>query len=231
MMEIKICGLTRVKEALACARLGAAAIGLVFYPKSPRHVTLAQAREITRELPRETEAVGVFVDETFSAVMHAAQVCRLSAAQLHGRESPYLVASLLAEGLKVIKTLFLSRAPSVSDSIVYAPTAFLVECGRGSLPGGNALAWDWESAASAGRSRPLILAGGLTPENVPRAIAAAHPDAVDVSSGVEAEPGRKDLRKVEAYIAAVCGIQSDLKERRIFSRGSWIHARRKSQEA
>jgi phosphoribosylanthranilate isomerase len=217
MIEIKICGLTRVEEAIGCARLGAAAIGFVFYPKSPRHVTLAQAKEITRELPAATETVGVFVDEKFSTVMHTAGACRLSAVQLHGRESPHLIASLLAEGLKVIKTLFLSRAPLISESIVYAPGAFLVECGKGTLPGGNALTWSWESAASFERSRPLILAGGLSPQNVERAISAAHPDVVDVSSGVEAEPGRKDLRKVAAFIAAVGGIQGDLKERRFFS--------------
>jgi phosphoribosylanthranilate isomerase len=127
----------------------------------------------------------------------------LTAIQLHGDEPPDLVDRLLMEELLVIKAVFAGRAPGFADASRYAASAFLVECGKGPLPGGNARAWNWGEAAPIGERHPLILAGGLTPQNASQAVRAASPDAIDVSSGVEAGPGRKDLRKVEQLIAAV----------------------------
>lgn len=202
-IQVKICGLTRVDEAEACARAGANAIGCVFYPRSPRCVGPAVAADICRALPPEVACVGVFVDEPFDAIMRTTAHAGLTAVQLHGNEPAELVGRLRREGLFVIKALFAERAPGLDAAAGLPASAFLVECGRGPLPGGNASAWDWTRAAAFGERYPLILAGGLSPHNAARAVRAVRPDAVDVSSGVEASPGRKDILKVARLIAAV----------------------------
>jgi phosphoribosylanthranilate isomerase len=202
-VQVKICGLTRVDEALACAEAGAAAVGCVFYSGSRRNVNTAIAAEIRRALPSPTACVGVFVDESFKNIMRIVGRTGISAVQFHGGETPELVDRLLREGLFVIKALFAGRAPGFADAARYAASAFLAECGKGPLPGGNAQAWDWGGAEPLARLRPVILAGGLTPDNAALAVRAAAPDAVDVSSGVESSPGRKDIRRVQKFIAAV----------------------------
>jgi phosphoribosylanthranilate isomerase len=202
-VQIKVCGLTDADNAAACADLGVDAIGLVFYSRSPRFVTDARASEIAGAVAGRTALVGVFVDEPLKAVVDQAKRCSLTAVQLHGRESPELVRQLRKSGLGVIKALFHKRAPFIEEAPRYDPSAFLLECGRGKLPGGNARTWNWALATEFGSSRPLILAGGLDPENVAQALALARPAAVDVSSGVESAPGVKDLRKVEAFVAEV----------------------------
>jgi phosphoribosylanthranilate isomerase len=213
-VQVKVCGLRRVDEAVACAEAGAAAVGCVFYVKSPRCVSAATAREIRRALPPEVACVGVFVDETFDGIMALAAHTGFTAVQLHGGEAPEVVELLRREGLFVIKALFADRSPGLEATSRFAASAFLVECGQGPLPGGNAHAWEWGRAAALGQRHPLILAGGLTPENAAQAVRAALPDAVDVSSGVEAGPGRKDIRKVEQFIAAVATAGA---RRRIFA--------------
>jgi phosphoribosylanthranilate isomerase len=161
------------------------------------------ARDIRRALPDEVACVGVFVNSLFEEIMGICNQARLTAVQLHGIEPPDLVARLRREGLFVIKALFHGKAPGIEEGPRYPASAFIVECGGGAQPGGNALAWEWSEAGPFGRRHPLILAGGLTPENAAQAVRAALPDAVDVSSGVEASPGRKDIRKVEQLISAV----------------------------
>ncbi len=214
--QIKVCGFTNVEEMITCASLGADAVGFVFYPKSPRNVTEDQAREMALAVPPDVTPVGVFVNETFSAIMRKVERCFLRAVQLHGRESPGLVSRLQKERLPVIKALFSEGSPSFKDVSNYAASAYLVECGKGLLPGGNALIWDWKEAKRLGDAYPRILAGGLTPENVYDAVTAGEPDAVDVCSGVESAPGRKNLEKVKAFIDAVsrCDLRKNL--RRIF---------------
>jgi phosphoribosylanthranilate isomerase len=202
-VQVKICGLTRVDEAVACARAGARAIGCVFYPKSPRCVSAAVAAEIRAALPPEVACVGVFVNESFDAIMSIMAATSFTVVQLHGSEPPELVSRLRREGLFVIKALFADRAPGFEQVQRYPASAFLVECGQGPLPGGNAYVWEWGRAAALGERSPLILAGGLTPENAVQAVRTAWPDAVDVSSGVETSLGCKDIRKVEELIAAV----------------------------
>jgi len=213
-VQVKVCGLTRVEEAVACAQAGARAVGCVFYAKSPRCVTAATARAIRGALPPEVACVGVFVDEPFEGIMALATHTGFTAVQLHGSESPEVVERLRCEGLFVIKALFADRAPGIETASQYSASAYLVECGRGALPGGNAHAWEWGRAAALGQRHPLILAGGLTPENAAQAVRAALPDAVDVSSGVEAGPGRKSIRNVEQFIAAVATAGA---RRRIFA--------------
>jgi phosphoribosylanthranilate isomerase len=201
--QIKICGLTQPGQAARCAAAGADAIGLVFFPKSPRHVGLAQARAIVAALPEPTIAVGVFVNADFDGIMTRVDRCGLAMVQLHGNEPANLVTRLRARGVGVIKTLFIDGHPGLDRAAGFAADAFLVECAAGPLPGGNAMAWDWRAVGDFGASYPLVLAGGLSADNVAAAIAAAAPAAVDVSSGVEASPGCKDLDRVAALVAAV----------------------------
>jgi len=212
--QVKICGLTNVEQALGCAALGADAIGCVFYPKSPRHLTEQQAKGICTAMPKGVKTVGVFVNETLSYIMRKVERCRLTAVQLHGQESPELVKRLLNENLMVIKALFLETAPALKAAQNYEASAFLVECGRGTRPGGNALTWDWKQAKQMAPIYPLILAGGLSPENVSLAVAACSPAAVDVSSGVEKSPGQKDLEKVKAFITAISRGRTDKSSKR-----------------
>ena len=214
--QIKVCGLTRVENALECIALGANAIGCVFYPKSPRHVADDEAREICLAISSKAVTVGVFVNESFSFIMKKVQRCLLDAVQLHGQESPELVRLLRKEKVKVIKTLFLSSKPTFENAKDYEPSAFLVECGGGALPGGNAVSWNWDKARHLVGNYPVILAGGLSPENVSDAVKQSAPDAVDVSSGVELSPGMKDTGRVGAFIQAVSMCDLTRKTRRIF---------------
>jgi len=201
--QVKICGLTRVDEAVGCAALGADAIGLVFFPRSPRFVTDEQARAIVLALPPGVAKVGVFVNEDFPTIMRKVNECGLTAVQLHGKEPPPMVARLLDQGVHVFKALFANASPGLEEVARYAATAYLVECAGGPLPGGNAMTWDWGMARELARGYPTILAGGLNPINVVEAIRQACPDAVDVSSGVEMTPGRKDLEKVGQFLRRV----------------------------
>lgn len=201
--QVKICGLTRPDEAAACADMGADAIGLVFFPKSPRHVTPATAKTVVDVLPQSVATVGVFVNASFTFIMDRVAHCGLSMVQLHGQELPQLSARLKAEAIGVIKALFVDGVPGMADAKNYQVDAFLAECTKGPLPGGNAMAWDWGAASDFARQSPLVLAGGLSPGNVHDAIQACQPWAVDVSSGVEASPGRKDIHKVQRLLAAV----------------------------
>jgi phosphoribosylanthranilate isomerase/indole-3-glycerol phosphate synthase/phosphoribosylanthranilate isomerase len=214
--QVKVCGLTDLDEALGVAALGVHAVGCVFYPRSPRHLTRERARAICAALPPDVRRVGVFVDESPEAVLRIVRACGLDTVQLHGQEPPEAVERLRGEGLRVIKALFASRAPGPGDADRYHPSAFLMECGAGKLPGGNAETWDWAQARPLADRCPLILAGGLTPGNVVRAIARSQPDAVDLSSGVEAAPGRKDLGKVAALMSAVRGCRMERRPRAIF---------------
>lgn len=214
--QIKICGITRIDEAVACATLGADAIGCVFYPKSPRHLTDHQARNICLAIPKQVRAVGVFANETFTRIMRRVERCGLWAVQLHGQESPNLITRLRKESLVVIKALFAEGQPSFEDASKYHASAFLLECGRGKLPGGNARRWDWSLANGTGNRHPLIIAGGLSPDNILYAMKVSRPRAVDVSSGVENSPGIKDLVKVAAFINKVTSYKSMYNFNKIF---------------
>ncbi len=214
--QIKICGLTLPDQARACADLGAHAVGLIFYPKSPRFITIEKARSVCAGLPASIAKVGVFVDEPLDIIMEAVRTCGLSAVQLHGRETPQLVRQLADQSVTVIKALYVEGTPAMDTADAYPAAAFLIECKKGVLPGGNAMTWDWKAARDFGTRLPLILAGGLDPENIKKAIRDAEPDAVDVSSGVESSPGFKDMAKVEAFIRAVRACRINKPLRRIF---------------
>jgi phosphoribosylanthranilate isomerase len=215
-VQIKMCGMTTKEDALLCASCGVHAVGFVFYPKSPRHVTGKQAGEIAASLPEEIQKIGVFVDENFSTIMKTVEIACLTGVQLHGLETPALVQRLRNEKLMVIKALFSKKAPGLETSEDYPASALLVECGKGALPGGNAQTWNWQEAKLLGNVHPLILAGGLSCDNVAVAIGQALPDAVDVCSGVESTPGRKDPDKVKGFVAAVAMAEENTSLRRIF---------------
>ncbi len=214
--QVKVCGLTVVEEAAACAELGVDAIGLVFYPPSPRFVSEETAAAIAAGLPDRIWTIGVFVNEPCSAILRKVERCRLRAVQLHGIESPDLVDALVRQGVPVIKSLFHNRRPHIAEFSSYRASAYLVEGGEGALPGGNALTWDWLSVRENLGNAGCILAGGLNPGNVAAAIQAVSPDAVDVSSGVESRPGRKDIVKVREFMKAVRGSMPECEPERIF---------------
>jgi phosphoribosylanthranilate isomerase len=200
--QIKICGLKRVDEAVQCAELGANAIGMIFYDKSPRFLSDTHAQNICNALPDSVGKIGVFVDESFDGIMEKVHRCGLTGVQLHGMEPPELIDRLIYENLLVIKGLFTQKDPNISSVSLYKASAYLVECGKGMLPGGNAMTWNWSKAFDFGKKNPFILAGGLDPTNVVQAINQCLPDAVDVSSGVEISPGKKDTGKVKDFITA-----------------------------
>jgi len=201
--QVKICGLTRADQSIACAELGADAIGCVFYSKSPRNVSLDQAKEIIHVLPPHVKGTGVFVNAAYDEIMHIVDYCGLTAVQLHGQESADLIRRLIQQKIVVIKALFMTREPFLHQAKEYPVSAYLVECGKGQLPGGNAMTWNWKDTREFGKAHSMILAGGLTPENVTQAFSDAIPAAVDVSSGVESSPGIKDLGKVASFLNAV----------------------------
>lgn len=202
--QIKICGITSPAQAEQCADLGADAIGCVFFEKSPRNLSDEQAREICAAVAGKVQTVGVFVNASYEAIMEKVAFCGLNCVQLHGVEPPELVTRLHRQGLIVIKALFGSKTPGLDIGPLYhTASALLAECGSGTLPGGNAMVWNWAEAGSVARHGPLVLAGGLSPENIAAAVSAALPDAVDVSSGVEASPSIKDIEKVASFIETI----------------------------
>ena len=201
---IKICGLTDPENAIGCANLGADAIGLVFFDKSPRNVSIQKAVRISNALPDHILTIGVFVDASYEAIMEKVNQCALKGVQLHGNEPPELVDRLLEKNLLVIKALFATKEPFLTQASKYKNASFfLIEYGKGSLPGGNAESWNYEQALQLKTKTPVILAGGLHPDNICQAIKTARPAGIDVSSGVEKSHGIKDLNKVESFITRI----------------------------
>ncbi len=200
---VKVCGITTEDDAIAAADAGASAIGLVFWPGSPRRVTLEQAQRIARAAPPFVTRVGVFVDASRAELVSTADAVGLDVLQLHGSESPESLAGLPR---RVIKAVRVGPGFEPQDAWRYADAtaAVLLDTKRDDAPGGTGVAFDWTLAGDVRRhARYVILAGGLTPENVGAAIATMRPDAVDVSSGVEASPGRKDPERLRAFMEAV----------------------------
>ena len=197
---VKICGITRPEDARAAVEAGADALGFVFYPGSPRFVALDAAAAIARELPPYIVRVGLFVDAPPDEVVAAVAACGLNLLQFHGEEPPDYC---LQFGLMSMKAFRVRDAASL-DALPNSPTdAWLLDAYVPGQLGGTGESFNWDLALQAGRyGRPIFLAGGLTPENVGEAVRRARPYAVDVSSGVEAAPGRKDHAKVRAFVSA-----------------------------
>lgn len=197
MVKVKICGITNLEDALTSAEYGADALGFIFYEKSSRYVTPEDAGSIIKELPPFVTIVGVFVNETVEKINEIKRISGIEAFQLHGDETPEMCEAL--DG-KVIKAFRVGRGGVTPPLHDYKVTAFLLDTHREGLPGGTGETFDWDLAIEAKRNGRVILAGGLTPENILDAVKKVRPYAVDVASGVEERPGKKDLKKVREFI-------------------------------
>jgi phosphoribosylanthranilate isomerase len=209
-MRIKFCGMTSVEDAREAARLGAWAIGLNHHPGSPRYCEPAVAIEIGAELRRRLEVVGVFVNPRLGELAAAVENESLTMIQLHGEEGPaFCQEAARRTGCRVIKALRVRSAADVHAAEAYRTAFHLLDAYRPGTPGGTGESFDWELLAGRRSQVPLILAGGLTPENVAVAVSAAHPFAVDVASGVEAEPGVKDPALMAKFVERAQRASSD----------------------
>ena len=204
MSAIKICGLTTPGDAVAAAEAGADLLGFVFHEPSPRSVSSDRAAELIRQVrgsgfsPR---CIGVFVDCSVDWIRRVADTAGLNGVQLHGEEAPEDVDRLGRDGLFVIKAFRIGHQREVEGIAGYSASAYLLDTYVPGRHGGTGRLFDWSLAVRVAKERPILLAGGLTPENVASAICAVRPWGVDVSSGVESAPGRKDRDKVRRFIA------------------------------
>jgi phosphoribosylanthranilate isomerase len=205
MTRVKICGITNRADARVAVEAGADLLGFIFYPPSPRFVTMEQAGKViehVRKAPSEIRTVGVFVDEEAKTVRRIAERCGLDAVQLHGGEPPEAVEALMGDGLDVFKAFRVRDRAFLADMERYRPTAYLLDAYVPNQRGGTGQTFDWELAVAAKPLGPILLAGGLTPGNVAQAIRAVRPWGVDAASGVEDSPGQKEHDKVRRFIVA-----------------------------
>jgi phosphoribosylanthranilate isomerase len=220
MTEIKICGVTNLEDAKIAVLAGANALGFIFHPGSPRHVTPERSKEITSLLPMSVCKVGVFVDCDAGEVKKISRFCRLDLIQLHGHESPDYCRHFPRSVL--LKAVALRSGEDLAVLSEYPVKAIVVDTYDPGSPGGTGKTGDWNLAKRAGEKCALILAGGLNSGNVQAAIERVSPRAVDISSGVETRPGKKDPEKIRAFIAAVKGsgpARTPAPAGRIFQRG------------
>jgi phosphoribosylanthranilate isomerase len=204
-VKVKICGITNLPDGLAAAEAGADALGFVFYDQSPRYISIAAAASLVRQLPPFVMKAGVFVNAPDDLVLRASRECGLNLLQFHGDEpSDYCVQF----GLMSMKAFRIRDAASLQALRNYPTDAWLLDAYSPGKLGGTGDTFNWDLALEARNwGRPIFLAGGLTPENVAEAVRRAQPYGVDVSSGVEATPGRKDHAKVRAFIQAAKSVE------------------------
>jgi phosphoribosylanthranilate isomerase len=199
-VKVKICGITNAEDAQMAIQAGADALGFVFYERSPRKVSVEAAASIVRGLQPWVMRVGVFVNAAEDLVVRAIRECGLTLLQFHGDESPEYCVQFGLMSMKAFRTRDRASLVSLKD---YATDAWLLDAYVPDLIGGTGQPFNWDLAVEAQRlGRPIFLAGGLTAENVGEAIRRVQPYGVDVSSGVEAAPGKKDHAKVKAFIEA-----------------------------
>ena len=199
-VKVKICGITNVADALATAEAGADMVGLMFYENSPRHVTVQKAKEIAQQLNPFVVKVGVFVNPPEDLVLRAIGECGVTLLQFHGDEPPEFCTQF---GVMSMKAFRVRNAASLQALAAYNTDAWLLDAYSADKLGGTGATFNWDLAVEAQKlGKPIFLAGGLAPENVAEAVRHVQPFGVDVSSGVESEPGRKDPSRVKAFIAA-----------------------------
>ncbi len=200
MTRIKICGITNLEDALAAVESGADALGFVF-AESPRRISPENAARIIRSLPPFLTCVGIFVDESVETVRKIARECQLNVLQFHGNESPDYCRKFM---IKIIKAFRVGDEHSLKSMHHYQVDAYLLDTYRQGTPGGTGQSFNWDLALRAKEfGPPVILAGGLTPANVVEAIGKVNPYGIDVSTGIEAEPGKKDHRMMKEFIKVV----------------------------
>ncbi len=201
MTKIKICGIKTVTDALAAMDAGADMIGFNFYPKSPRFVEVGMCRNIMSAVRQNGRAkcVGVFVNASVGEILATMDTLGLNLAQLHGDETPEMLTALDGKGFKAFRGI-----PESVDGFARSESpVFLVDASVKGLYGGSGVIADWNGAAELAKKYPLLLAGGLTPENVAEAVRRVRPWGVDVASGVESAPGEKDPSRMKAFVQAV----------------------------
>jgi phosphoribosylanthranilate isomerase len=198
MVRVKVCGITNLEDALAAVKLGADALGFIF-ASSPRQVPRQQVTNIVTQLPPFVCKVGVFVDSELEEVRETMRVCDLDLVQLHGSESPDFCQALFP---RVVKSFRVKDESVLQLLSGYKVKAFLLDSYDAVLKGGTGRSFDWDIAKKAAGYGPIIVSGGLNPENVRQAIRQVQPYAVDVSSGVESAPGKKDHDKLRAFLEA-----------------------------
>ncbi len=202
-VQIKICGVTNAKDAIACAGLGASMIGLNFYYQSPRYIEPKVARQIVEAIPPDIRPVGVFVDTRAGEVRNIANTAGIRCVQLHGNTSPEACRELARE-FRVIRAFCTDARFQPEDASSFPDCDVLVDAHHPNLRGGTGLTCDWPAArATLPFARFLILSGGLNMQNVDQAIVTVTPHAVDVCSSVESAPGVKDYRAIKNFITAV----------------------------
>jgi len=203
MVRVKICGITNAADALAAIDAGANLIGFNFYEESPRHITPAQAAEIRSELPKRVKAVGIFVNHLPADIIALRSSLNLDAVQLHGDEPPEAVAQI-APAVPVIKAFRVEPEFPLSLLDDYPQAfAFLFDAAHTGQYGGTGRTTDWDAARRAAQTRRIILAGGLKVENVAAAIRIVRPYGIDVASGVESKPGKKDWGLLRKFVQEV----------------------------
>ncbi len=200
-VRVKICGVRSMEEALCALDCGADALGFNFWPKSPRHIEPEDARAIIDRLPPFISCVGVFVNESREIILETARVAGIRIVQLHGDESPEFCREL--DSLKLIKALRVGEGFELNSIARFEVSAVLLDTNMKGSYGGTGRRFDWSVAIEAKRFARIILAGGLNIDNVAEAIREVKPFALDVCSGVEAEPGRKDLDKLRRFMTEV----------------------------
>jgi phosphoribosylanthranilate isomerase len=203
--QVKICGITSLADAQAAVEAGADALGFVFYNNSPRYMTIPAVAGIFKESPLHIMRVGVFVNAQVDFVFRAVAECGLSLLQFHGDEPPEFCTQF---GVMSMKAFRIRNVESLKELPKYPTDAWLLDSGSSENPGGTGEKFNWDLAVEAQKfGRPVFLAGGLTPENVADAVRRVKPFGVDVSSGVERLPGKKDHAKVQAFIRAVRSVE------------------------
>jgi phosphoribosylanthranilate isomerase len=200
MTRVKVCGITTSDDALRAADLGVDALGFVFHPESPRYLPPSEAAKIIRNLPPFVDTVGVFVDCPFEEIEAIVAACCLTAVQLHGGESPEFCEQFRVKVIKAFRVKESGLPPEIER---YRTDAFLLDAFVKGVPGGTGRTFPWEVAREAKRHGRIILAGGLDCDNVRKAVETVRPYAVDVSSGVEAAPGRKDPKRLTEFVTRV----------------------------
>ncbi|MBF0486405.1 MAG: phosphoribosylanthranilate isomerase [Candidatus Omnitrophica bacterium] len=203
MVRIKICGITNKDDAFKAIKFGADALGFVFYKKSPRYISASKARNIIEVLPPFVTTVGVFVNDRLGAINDISSFCGLNAVQLHGDEDHHFCHRLKRYNVKIIKGFRVDQLFNFDTVSKFDIDACLFDAYQEGSFGGTGKVFNWEALKRADIKGPVILSGGLTSENVAEAIKIVKPYAVDVSSGVELEPGKKDHAKLEAFIKNV----------------------------
>jgi phosphoribosylanthranilate isomerase len=212
--KIKFCGITELDDAERAVALDAWAIGLIFWPQSPRRCDPNAAAEIAAALKRRVEVVGVFVNATLDHVAEVADGVGLTMLQLHGDEGPvYCAEAARRTGCKVIKAVRVRSGADVQALSSFHTDYHLLDSYTAGVPGGSGETFAWEIARTHRGKIPLILSGGLNPDNVADAMATVRPFAVDVASGVERAPGKKDPEKLEAFAAAVRAVTTPVATR------------------